>query len=790
MAEDLLVPEGVTLTITPGTRVLITPAESTKTDPEFLSPLTEITVRGTLVADGREGSPVSFSPGGDKKQTWAGIIVDGGKAVMRSTTISGADTGVHVFRGALSISASVLSGNRYGLVAQGPDAAILLTESRVKENDYGVLSLNGAKVENRDTVVKGNRKKDTFAFAVKDRRPAVKEYMPSRKETSRVFRDEAMPGLTVWRNRVEVNGIVRVPENSRLVILPGTVVEFGRKDTNHDGIGENGLLIQGTIIAKGTPENPIIFRSAEKQPRMGDWDAINIMNSDTAQNLMEHCQIQDAYRGMHFHFSNVAVSGAVLKNNYRGVQFQESVVSIRGSHFYDNKSAFQARDSDIIFAGNLVYRNYSGMNIFRNSIMLSGNAIMNNCLEGLRVREGLPQVERNLIAGNRHGLMVSDAFYGTYGSNVISHNIESGISLRSAEGVEISRNVLQFNGINGINIQESSALIQGNLISDNAERGVGVLSYQGLLTGNNIAGNGLYNLGIDGPADVSARLNWWGTGDIPPTIYDKEDDPSRGRAGYLPVREGPEVIPWPLPHVQTDAAWRGDIAVNGLVEVEAGAALVVAPGTRVLLSEAAGITVKGKVTALGQENAVISFIARRGKGPGVWNELLLDHATGSEFMHCRFENATWALHSHFTDLKVTGCAFEDNTGGLRFTSGPITVKQSLFRRNDIGIRAFRGAAFITENTITTNNVGVFVREKGGGLTITRNNLFANSDYNIRLGDFNDEDVNARGNWWGGGNPEDTIFDARREPGIGTVLIEPAEEKQFDIRMPGGKEAEP
>ena len=74
-----------------------------------------------------------------------------------------------------------------------------------------------------------------------------------------------LSGETIWRDTVAVNGIVRVPEGSRLVILPGTIVEFGERDTNGDGIGENGLLIQGVIIAKGTPKAPIVFRSTGKR---------------------------------------------------------------------------------------------------------------------------------------------------------------------------------------------------------------------------------------------------------------------------------------------------------------------------------------------------------------------------------------------------------------------------------------------------------------------------------------------------------------------------------------------
>jgi nitrous oxidase accessory protein NosD len=110
---------------------------------------------------------------------------------------------------------------------------------------------------------------------------------------------------------------------------------------------------------------------------------------------------------------------------------------------------------------------------------------------------------------------------------------------------------------------------------------------------------------------------------------------------------------------------------------------------------------------------------------------------------------------------------------MRFRSGPVTVKRSVFTGNEIGVRSFRGIAAITGNRIIGNEIGIFVREKGSGLEIHNNDLSGNSGYALRIGDFNDEDVKAAGNWWGNGSPETVIFDARQEEGIGFVRFEPA-----------------
>ncbi|RJQ45884.1 MAG: right-handed parallel beta-helix repeat-containing protein [Nitrospiraceae bacterium] len=779
--QDTLVPEGVTLTILPGTIIRIMPSESTKTEPEFLSPQTEITVRGTLVADGTESSPVTFHTAGEKRSDWAGIIVDGGKVSMRFSVVRDAETGIDLIKGSVSLRETLLVNNRYGLIVQGRDAAALLEASKVQENDYGVFLLNGAKIESRDSIIKGNRKRDSYSADAKEYLLPLKEYKvkDSGKEKARVYGDDVLLGSVVWQGRIEVNGIIRVPENSRLIIMPGTVVEFRKKDANNDGIGENGLLIQGNFIAKGTREQPIFFRSAGKQRGMTDWDSINILNSDRTQNLIEHCQIENAYRGLHFHFSNVAVTESVLRNNERGIQFQESIVEIRGTHFYGNKSVLWARDSEIIFSDNAISHNYSGINLFRNTLAFKDNLIINNDREGLRIREGIPIVERNLLDGNRYGLMIVDTVYGNFSNNVISHNLESGVALRGADNIDFSGNVVQGNGLNGIVIQESSASIRGNLISDNGERGIGVLSFHGTITENNILKNGLYNLGIDGTTDVAAQKNWWGDGDVKSAIYDKENDPAKGKAEYVPFLKRPVIVTWPLKDIYTDTIWHGDIGIDKTINVMPGIHLAIMPYTRVMFSQGAGLHIKGKITAKGEKDAGITFTSlKNGEASDAWDEILLDHADGSVFTNCIFENSTWALHVHFTSLVVEGCTFMKNYGGMRFRSGPIEITHSSFRENEIGLRSNAGNALIAGNSITANRIGIFVREKGSGLSIKKNNLFANDEYNIRLGDFNDEDVDARDNWWGEGLPADTIFDARQEPGIGTVNYKPYARQPF------------
>src|SRR5512138_3010820 len=96
LSEDLLVPAGVTLTLRPGTTVRVAAAESTKTDPEYISPLTEITVRGRLKIEGTPRAPVRLIPdGGRETGEWAGVLIDGGEADISNCIINGAESAIY-----------------------------------------------------------------------------------------------------------------------------------------------------------------------------------------------------------------------------------------------------------------------------------------------------------------------------------------------------------------------------------------------------------------------------------------------------------------------------------------------------------------------------------------------------------------------------------------------------------------------------------------------------------------------------------------------------------------------
>jgi len=166
VASDVLVPEGVTLTIAPGTKVLFAMSDSSKIEPMFLSMQTELLVRGKLMAQGEKDRPVRFGPATDaadgrkpQRGDWGGVIFDGeasSGSVVAGAEFAMADTGVSVYHSSPRLAGCRIDDCRYGIVCAGGSRPEI-SGCTVRSCEYGVVSIKrsrpvlaGCKVEKNE----------------------------------------------------------------------------------------------------------------------------------------------------------------------------------------------------------------------------------------------------------------------------------------------------------------------------------------------------------------------------------------------------------------------------------------------------------------------------------------------------------------------------------------------------------------------------------------------------------------------------------------------------------------
>lgn len=400
---DLLVLPGATLELAPGAELLFEKSESTKVDPEFFFGGTELVVRGTL----RAGGANLIFP-----DRTGGVVVDGGVASFADTTISGAEAGITLVHGGKSVLAGnvTVRGCRTG-VAMFPGEGDPWSGNGALTaggNAVGAVRFPGAPALPRGFRAEGNEEADAIDWGGEAGPAAAPPPDPPRPAAgARRIGDTFLDADRTLEGDVIVDGILRVAPGATLTLLPGTRLFFIYRDTDGDGIGENGIFLQGNLHARGTAERPIGLHPAQGGGR-GLWDSVNFLASDRGENVLEHVEITGAYRGLHAHFSRLGGKEIRISRCFRGVQFQESDVALSGLSVSDSSGALRCRDSDVRIDGFRVDGTVSGANFFRSRVTLRAVSFDRSGWYGFRFRESRVIWSGGGVARSAVGLSVQD----------------------------------------------------------------------------------------------------------------------------------------------------------------------------------------------------------------------------------------------------------------------------------------------------------------------------------------------------------------------------------------------
>jgi hypothetical protein len=340
-----------------------------------------------------------------------------------------------------------------------------------------------------------------------------------------------------------VRSKLNVGRAAALVIQPSVVLAF------YPG---TSLQVDGELVARGTPEKPIVFTSANPTPAAGDWDGIYLTpNSrgatyDRSGNYVSGSVIQGArvlyVGGAAVQTTNVR--GAILAST--SLPYVDHVLVQHG--LYDGIDLVgghltwltnnRVEDTGIALIGGSSGINVFGMTAPGDFETVTGNVAIGNKGAGIKVfaQAGATATVTNNVADSNDGsgfyLAATGGFVKASG-NTATHNGSSGIysflALLPEGSLDIIGNVVAENtGDNGGGIyvscqtcQTGGARIEGNTLSRNQAKysggGIYLDGYGGPTTevgilGNTIAGNqadrggGIGFFGMIGQLDIAQNV--------------------------------------------------------------------------------------------------------------------------------------------------------------------------------------------------------------------------------------------------------------------------------------------
>ncbi len=147
--------------------------------------------------------------------------------------------------------------------------------------------------------------------------------------------NQVITGSEVWQGDIHIRGLVTVKKGARLEIRPGTRVVFEKLDEDGDGIGDGEILVEGSLQARGTAEQPILLTSGAEDPQPMDWKFLYL---DFAKNVeIDHLISEYAYSGVQIHFCKAKVTNSEFRYNVDGVRFSTVNIELANNYIHHNR---------------------------------------------------------------------------------------------------------------------------------------------------------------------------------------------------------------------------------------------------------------------------------------------------------------------------------------------------------------------------------------------------------------------------------------------------------------------
>ncbi len=200
---------------------------------------------------------------------------------------------------------------------------------------------------------------------------AIVLYSPLRgQQAVQVIKSKVINGEVRWSGQILIRGDVVIGPSGMLQIAPGTRIMFDpNSDVHHSGFDKTRceLIVKGTIFAKGSINQKIVFTSAAGNPRMQDWGGIVILNGNKPA-VFEFAVVEYAYNGFDIKKSNPIIRNCQIQFNYNaGLKIAvRSRAKLIGNIIRDNGYAGVVCETGAqpVLTDNLITKNQIGCIVF------------------------------------------------------------------------------------------------------------------------------------------------------------------------------------------------------------------------------------------------------------------------------------------------------------------------------------------------------------------------------------------------------------------------------------------
>jgi parallel beta-helix repeat protein len=309
------------------------------------------------------------------------------------------------------------------------------------------------------------------------------------KETRADF-EGALAADTTWakdNSPLVLTGAVTVKPGATLTIEPGVTVQF---------LLGSRLVVEGTLIARGTVEQPIRFTSAAtKAPSFYDGDGVLFADSSADDRcLLEHCVVEHQRVGVTCSAASPTLRRCLFTRNGNVALLATDGAGPR----VEDQCRFESNDG-------------VGLRAEKAGFGVRRCLILKNADGGIHIADNSKgTIEASRICENAKAGIICDNFASpTIQACEIASNLGDGIRCDRSSGPTIQGNVIRGNRGAGVRcLRDSASTLSGNLIEANQDYPIVLEKSDGVIKGNTIVGNRPYGLNCASAASPRIEGNW------------------------------------------------------------------------------------------------------------------------------------------------------------------------------------------------------------------------------------------------------------------------------------------